>query len=425
MPKSYWWANPQKLTLLLLLPIFLLISHDLLISKKITKFAIPIYYDIESFSVSLVSLIAFSFSAWIGQHALQSSTHTTQRFLVDERALITYGITALVSGAVISKHVILNPSVIAQYFAGDFSAFYLKTLAGNIPGITSLSQLGIIFVSIYALETTNGRRYHNPRLLKFILFLIIIFSILRATFYAERLAILEVLIPYFLVKINKQSDKHNAALRIFFRAAPLTGFLALYIIFIGAEYNRSWRNYYINHFDSIFEFGLTRLSLYYSTALNNGALIVNHGETNFLQYTMEWLHKFPILGSFLNNGIDNSNYDQILRSYADPEFNNPSGLLTYYADLGVFVFPFFSIIGLLYGFAFRCFNISSNRFAFIYPCFYIAILEVLRIPYITSSRAFVLVLGVALLTFLQKKHPPPLRNSCANISTKIEHCEIH
>jgi hypothetical protein len=55
------------------------------------------------------------------------------------------------------------------------------------------------------------------------------------------------------------------------RLGPYAALVPLFLFFVAKEYHRSWEIFYVKHYNNIFQFALERLSLHYSTALNNGA----------------------------------------------------------------------------------------------------------------------------------------------------------
>lgn len=396
---SPWWVNPGLVVSFFILPIFLLLSYDLLVNNSLQKFDLILYYNYESFTIAFVCLITFALSAWLTQRSYKKKQRANKIFLASERLIIVFGISAVLANLLIIKYLIFNPQVFITYLSGGVSAFYLKSLAGNVPGITSFSQLGILFTSVYFLDIARGRSYKNKRIMLMIMVCILILSFIRSLYFAERLALLEVIIPIVLIITTHNLPVRTKPRRIILFLAPFIGLIILYFIFIGAEYNRSWRNYYSNHFDSIFEFGYVRLGLYYTTALNNGALVAQHGDSHFLQYILDWLYRLPIIGSRFTSGLSGISYERLLIGYASPEFNNPSGVLSYYIDLGLLVFPFFALLGIIFGSLFNSFAKAQGRYACLYPCIYIFIVEMLRIPYITSSRLFLVIVGFCLLIY--------------------------
>lgn len=394
-----WWVSPSAVVGFFILPIFLLLSYDMLVSNSLQKFDLILYYDFESFVVAFVCLVAFALSAWITERSSNKNIRPSKVFLASERLLIVFGVVTVLANLLIIKYLIFNPQVFIAYLIGDFSAFHLKSLAGNVPGITSFSQLGILFASVYFLDVARGRVYKNKRVLLVVMVCILFLCFVRSVYFAERLALLEVIIPIVLIVATHRFPVRAKPLRIILLLAPFVGLVFLYFIFIGAEYNRSWRGYYSNYFDSVFEFGYVRLGLYYTTALNNGALVAQYGDGLFLQYILDWLYKLPVIGAIFMGDMSGASYDGLLKGYANPEFNNLSGVLAYYIDLGLLVVPFFVLLGIVFGSFFNSFIKAQGRYACLYPCMYIFVVEMLRIPYITSSRFFLVAVGFFLLAY--------------------------
>ena len=93
-----------------------------------------------------------------------------------------------------------------------------------------------------------------------------------------------------------------------------------------------------------------------------------------------------------------------LDAYADPEFNNPSGLFPIVFDMGLpLALVYFFVFGAIAGFLYRGYVAGRLVSVLFYPIFFIAIMEVMRIPYLGESRTFTSTLGGLLAYWLITK----------------------
>lgn len=149
-----------------------------------------------------------------------------------------------------------------------------------------------------------------------------------------------------------------------------------------------------------------RLASYYYTSLNNGAGLLATAEwpTFSFEHTLFWLHRAPLsLGSAFSTWLDvNSNgHETFLARFADPEFNNPSGLYAIVSDLGLPLgAAYFAVVACLAGLAFSAYAQGRLIGALAYPIFFLTLLEVFRYPYLGQPRAFSWVLGVAVVSIV-------------------------
>jgi hypothetical protein len=166
--------------------------------------------------------------------------------------------------------------------------------------------------------------------------------------------------------------------------------VGLFLFFAVFEYFRSWSAYYKFQYDSYWIFVLSRLSGYYITALDNGAAMI-HGSNNFAALnTAEWFWRFPwetFLGKAL--GLDPVGDDSWLYWNASAEFNNASGIFMPFVDYGkagglVFWFVFGMVTGVIY----RGFVVGSFAGMLIYPSWFVGVLEMPRILYLSEPRYF-------------------------------------
>jgi hypothetical protein len=154
---------------------------------------------------------------------------------------------------------------------------------------------------------------------------------------------------------------------------------------------------------------MNRLGAYYATGYNNAVLIDDFGtETAVPYYPLEWLWNFPVVSAVTSHeqvaGLSEGGrgLGSLLRERANPQFNNPGGLLIPLFEFGVVgAVLFWLAAGSLLGAAYVRFRDASLPAVLIYPILVVGTLEIPRFIYWTQGRAFpaivaALVLGGAL-----------------------------
>jgi hypothetical protein len=181
---------------------------------------------------------------------------------------------------------------------------------------------------------------------------------------------------------------------------------ALLAAFTVTEYFRSWRTYSQTQRLPLVDFMTSRVTTYYYTALNNGAgLLTTRSDEwpsyRFL-YTADWFYRLPggvgetFRRLFIGHG--DSPTGLFLQTYADPEFNNMSGVFPLMYDLGIAgAGVYFSLFGVVAGVLYRSLMRGGKVGALLYPPVFVGCLEILRTPYLNGSRVVLLFAGAVLL----------------------------
>ena len=161
----------------------------------------------------------------------------------------------------------LTPANLVKALAGQgIESGEVKSQLGKIPGITSLTQVGIAFVVVAMLVLSE----HTDRKLRRRLALTIILALVRSVLAAERLAVLELLIPAAAVLALRQMSVGRSRGRALARIAPAVLLPMVLVLFGAFEYSRSWV-FYRTHTSIAFpQFVVERFAGYYATAYNNG-----------------------------------------------------------------------------------------------------------------------------------------------------------
>jgi hypothetical protein len=277
--------------------------------------------------------------------------------------------------------------------------------------------MGVPFVVCFLHCRLSGGQKFSP-LLTGLSYAVLLLTIARVFLWKERLALIEVGVPAALV-VLVQGTPHSKVSRFLRRAIARWGpYLAVPVligVFTFTEYFRSWKTYSHTQSLTLFEFMTSRIATYYFTALNNGAgLLATHsGEWptfNFF-FSANWLYHLPGgIGDALYTaliGYKDSPDSSFLATYADPEFNNMSGIFPIVCDLGtVGAGLYFGAFGLIAGMLHRSMLQGSRVGGMLYPPVFVGCLEVLRTPYLNSSRVVLVALGTLLLLVHMRARRP-------------------
>ncbi|HTF69054.1 MAG TPA: O-antigen polymerase [Edaphobacter sp.] len=291
-------------------------------------------------------------------------------------------------------------SLLLQQAASSLKDDYFVT--GAIPGVTSLTQLGMAGVIVGFLVF----RLENRRKTKWALIGLLSLNAVRALLLSERVALIEVAVPAVVLFVHfKIHAGISRRLKTIITLAPIAGLVLLFLVFTGSEMFRSW-TYYSSRSDSnIFEFGAARLMGYYLTAVNNSGLILTRVSTSFHApvFTQEWLWKMPVLGKAMGDAsvMAMAQYRILLKANANLEFNNPGGILLPLWDFGITGGLFYWLaFGFVISKIYQSFRRGGLAGLLLYPLVYVGLLELSRLLYLSDSRCFpslVILASAALL----------------------------
>jgi len=280
----------------------------------------------------------------------------------------------------------------------------LRRLSTPIAGLTTLTQVAIVAVAIRLFLIRIGYPQRSWEL-----FALVLLAIGRAFLYGERLALIEIGIPMLAIAALVPSTNKSTQLLKRYRwqllpAVAIPIFWSVYAIF---EYSRSWL-YYRTVTDLTFiEYINQRLAGYYVTAINNGALyhLMTANFPHGSKYPFAALWNAPIVGAIIGtpkiSGVPvESWWPQVLRQYANPEFNNPSTFLIVDADLGTLgAFVYWLTFGLIIGLVYAAIQKNSLTALIAYACSYVGILEIVRILYWADGRFAPVVVAIVVFGF--------------------------
>jgi oligosaccharide repeat unit polymerase len=391
-----WWLKPDLLILAILIPIYLGFT-----GFSYERFVPNTYIPGPEYWWGFLLLCTLGIGASIGRH-FQASKPTLEHYVslsIPKWSMFLLLALSTIAYIVWFSDVVLNPQWIAQILSGERDN--LRDVVSTMPGVTTLTQCAIAYVSAYAIILHQPKRVTWWETAGFIL--IVILTLLRVLLWSERLSFIELSVAFLIAWFACYSFKSRTKFSIV-NLAPLFAPILLYLIFTGTEYFRSW-DFYRDYYSSIWEFSFDRLLAYYATASNNGiGLLIESKQWPLYTgaYVFEWAYAMPGIGPVLVDNLGNAKpaYDAFLENYARPELNNPSGIFPIVYDVGYFGSAvYFLALGIIIGMAWNAFRRKSLFGILIYPIFFVFLLEILRFHYIATSR-FIPCFGAILIILL-------------------------
>jgi oligosaccharide repeat unit polymerase len=290
----------------------------------------------------------------------------------------------------------------------------------TMPGVTTCAQFATAAVLLGSWLFVHGERRRLWPLA-----LIFPIAALRCLLFSERMALAELVFPLIIVALRMfvlGRTMRPLARRMLF-AAPVLGIIGLLLFFGFFESFRSW-NFYKTKFDSYAEFTVWRLTGYYTSAHNNGAMAMMTNQRRSLPYfTIRPLWEFPgINDSSISyhalTGMDlPTDYFKMLDQYGNFELNNEGGLFQPALEFGwagflVYWFGYGFISGNLY----RRFLGGTLLGLTMYPLIYLSILEVPLALILLYTRFFPPVVTLLLVALLGWRPAPRLSSPAIGLT---------
>jgi hypothetical protein len=400
-PNGVWWLNPAVAFAApcLMAGVTAYVTSPL---AYVTHWGTPKYFDLSCFGLLVAVVMVFCCGcllgsarrdrgapedrdAWLQRVPWQSVRSVFNiSFVLTLLAYAVWFALAIKNGLRLS--ILLEALHSSSVAVTDLRSQYLTTL----PGITTGTQFGIaVLILGVPLGVAKGWR-----IVRWQCAIVLALSVVRALVNSERLASIELLVPFVVSSIWLRPAQ-RAISRFLIRFAPLLAGVLLYLFFGAAEYFRSWNSFYAARETSFWGFIGLRLMGYYATALNNGALLWKSATPLPVHEpltTLGFLWHFPVLKNivpvffpFLT--VDSSTYVDLLKTAANPEFNNPSGIFQPLADFDVAGgLLYWLICGVGIGLLYAEFKKRSVAGIFLYPTFFIALIEASRVLYWADGR---------------------------------------
>ncbi len=436
-----WWLNPS-VALGFPAAVAAVTAYATDASNYTIFWRTPKYFDLRA--LGLVFAVIFIFSAGCTLGGAQrlgtrrsASTDWTQRIRWQPVRIlfkVSFALTVLAYAvwfAVAVKNG-LSLSVVSDVLRGANGATYdlRDEYLGTIPGVTTATEFGlaVIALGVPLGVATGWRGVRWPCLTVFGL------AVIRAFLNSERLAAMELLVPFIVSFIWLRPPSQPRARKLT-QAVPFFGPVLLYFVFGAAEYFRSWSSFYAARESNFWSFIGLRLMGYYTTALNNGALLWKVSRP--LSYklspaTLDFLWRFPVIGDLipsvfpffhLSAKTSDARYSALLATSANPELTNPSGIFGPIVDFGVRGgILYWFLCGLVCGYLYREFKSRNAAGLFLYPLVFISFSEASRILYWAEGRFFpamFLLVVCVLFVFHYRYFPIPqgISNENAGLRT--------
>jgi hypothetical protein len=394
--------NPTGVIGLLVIPTYVIIYLiPLVLGPRAVVLKGFTFFTPEYFLLGILFLTAMLNGAAIGKSRLgsplscQHETLRFNRFYLDLLALATIGAYLLWF-----RGVFFNPSAWLAVLKGGIGVNRLEHR--TIGGVTTATQFGLAFVILYLTTAWSDPTRKLPARLRLYFYAILVLTFYRVFAWGERLALAEIMIPIFLLYVQFKANRERWLTRTGLKLLPFAGIAALFAYFGVTEYFRSWSTHYQFQDVPFWDFVALRLTTYYYTALNNGAglLTVMDWPTWRMTYLLGWLHRFPLLiGASVSYVTDTKGYEyeNFLERYADPEFNNPSGIFTPFLDVGIPGALFVAaVIGALAGVLYNAMREGKALGVVLYPIFFLQFIELFRYLYVGNQRAFPAIVALLL-----------------------------
>jgi hypothetical protein len=397
--RGLWWISPFGLTVGFLIPVFLVIMFlGEIRSPAMTVRGIR-YLDI-GYSLGGIGLMALmALAALVGQQVQIKGDGVPIHERNWAAAAWVLGIIGVFAYLVWFRVIFFSPATLFGVLTGS-----MRLGRDEISTATGLSSLVNFMPVFFALFThvlvTQPQKV--SRALRWLAFSLMLLTLFRVYVWSERLAMIEVgvgvMVPLVCAKYGSMSP---GARRLVF-LLPIIGLPVLILYFGLGEFFRSWQSDTYQGKMPFWEFAAGRFATYYYTSLNNGAGLLHTNDwPNFkYEFTLAFAHKAPwLFGALFRyyTELDSSSMGYFLRRYADPEFNNPSGVFAVVYDLGVAgAMIYFSVLGFLSGVLYRAIIDRRVRGVLLFPLCFIMMLELYRYPYFGESRSFTAFLGAGL-----------------------------
>jgi oligosaccharide repeat unit polymerase len=387
-----WWLHPVRIVLLVLIPIYLsVLAYDF---KRVVQ---NVYVPGGFYAFGLLLILSLGVgAAWaLSQREFGGSLLPPR---VSRRALMALLIPTLLAYAIWFGPLLARPELLAELVSGERRE--VRDSISTIPGITTFTQFGVAYTIGYAIKC--GTRMQRVSRIEHIGFaLVVVMATFRAFAWAERLALIEVLVCFGVARMAYLPIQNPRRWRIAVVSPAFAPFV-LYAIFTASEYFRSW-DFYSRDYDSVWAFTLERLVTYYATAVNNGIGML--AETRDWPYfsgvfAVEWAYILPGVGKLLEMTFGSARDDYLLwlETFARPEFNSPTAYFRVMLDVGYLgSIVYFLAHGYIIGRAYAGFRRGHLFGLLAYPVSVLFLIESLRYSYLAEPRFVPLTIGLIIL----------------------------
>lgn len=398
-----WWLHPSVIVLLGVLPMYLAVAlYDF--SRSVPVAYIPSL----TYWFGLLPLLALVIGIqWALAPARLGAARVPPRISLGVMMVLL--VPALVAYVVWFGPLIGQPQLLLEVASGQRQ--YVRDEISTIKGVTTFTQFGLPYIVAYAIKSGSGmQRVHRVEHIGAILLALL--AVFRAFAWAERLAVLELLVCFTVTRLAYLPVGSPRKWKLACVLPALAPFL-LYGVFTASEYFRTWE-FYKDRYDTVWAFTLHRLITYYATAVNNGVGVLE--ETRgwpFFSTSILFESLWMIPGGFktLQEGVTAA-VPQLelafLDRFASPEFNSPTAYFRIVLELGWFgATVFFVGLGYLIGRAYAGLRRGHVFGLLFYGVCVLHLAESLRFGYIGETRFVPAAVGLLLVAWdIQRLRQP-------------------
>lgn len=387
-----WWLQPALIVLLALLPVYLAV-----LSYDFARVVQNVYVPSRLYVFGVVLIVAVAVGAqWALSHRLQGPALLPPR--ISHTAMMVLLVPTLLAYAIWFGPLLLKPQALIEVATGQRRE--VRDAISTIPGVTTFTQFGVAYAIAFAIKCGAGVQ-RVSRIERIGCALVVLLAVFRAFAWAERLALIEILVCYTIARLAYLPVGSVWRWRLA-AILPAIGPFVLYLLFTASEYFRSWE-FYSKQYSSVWAFTLERLITYYATAVNNGiGVLVETPDWPFYSgaFSLEWAYIMPGVANLLEQafGSPRAVYYFFLETYARPEFNSPTAYFRVVLDLGYLgSILYFLVVGYVIGRAYVGFRRGHIFGLLMYPVFVLFLIESLRYSYFAESRIVPLTIGLIVI----------------------------
>jgi hypothetical protein len=406
-----WWFSPRRLVAFVLIPAYLLTWASVEVFELTLTTAKGYYFFRgEAFLIGLSGLVALLYGTLLPVNVFALRAPRYRDMEVPDWFVYGVGIAAVIGYVYWFKDILSSPAYLWSLLkSGGAVSYELRRNLERTAGLASFASLSLAFTVLLCHRVWVVGRPVLPLPLKLITLAIVGFTVFRVFAWAERLALIEIGTVFVLFWLVYAPSARRAWVKTLRGVFPILAVGAVIVLFAAGEYFRAWVS--VSHREASFwGYILQRLLNYYAQALNTGAgmLTVLEWPTYRFEQTLDWLHKFPILLGPIFRYLMQPEQTFYLERFADPEFNNLSGVFILFYDMGIpLALLACAVLGVVCQSSYLSFLDRGNVFGLVFPLMFFTLIEFLRIWYLGNSRAFLLILATACAILVARRRTSP------------------
>lgn len=384
-----WWIDPARCLLFLIFPIY--IFSGLLGGPLMSEFGSANFLSGRVIAIGGLCIAITAIGCRIGQVAATNIRSGERLVNIErlDRALVALTIVTIASHMLLMADVARNPAAMLAALKGEMGAIYdVKDQIVKLVGVTSFVNITPLVMVLASCRKLNaGRRM--PGRLDFLFWILVVLVLMRGFVAAERFAIVEAAIAYFLPVFSFKAKSFK--LVNFF---PLFGIGGVFALFSLGEYTRSWA-YYIDRYDNFLQFVALRLLAYISVASNTAAgLYEKFDPVGYPSLTATWFARL------VTGPAEEGPKEAFFAAYGNAEYNNPGGVMAGVIDFGLAGGLLYHLgTGLVIGWFYGKYMLKSPIGTFGYPLLFIGIVILTQAIYWGDPKFVTLFLSFAATIF--------------------------